>query len=400
MSVDPRTADTGVGSPLPRAQRWLQAAVSLQGVTVAKAVVTAFALLNLADVVRLAMEGGRPALVLVSQLTGYAVMAVLPWFTISAVVGLVPLLIALVQRGLGGVEPFLIAVTVVVLAASSPARYAVGGIGVVVAWVIAFTAITGELTFLWVMLLTVTVATACGAVVRTASRSQRQLQERYQRVVEENERIRSDERVRLARDLHDIVAHQLSVVSLQAMGHRDAESIDEVRKAMDRIQAASQAALGELTVLVGVLRDPAPGGMTPGELQNLSVGENPSETADTLVERLRENGFSVTADIDPVVDDLEMNLRRTVTRILREATTNALRYAPAGSLVIMRTAVGVSEVSVTVTSVACRGPGRRDDLSTGWGLRGISERVGLVGGEFSARQEGDTWVVRAILPRR
>jgi len=400
MSVDPRTADRGVDSPLPRAQLWLQAAVSLQGVTVAKAVVTAFALLNLADVVRLAMEGGRPALVLVSQLTGYAVMALLPWFTISAVVGLVPLVIALVQRGLSGVEPFLVAITVMVLAAATPATYAVGGIGVVVAWVIAFTAITGELTFLWVMLLTVTVATACGAVVRTASRSQRQLQERYQRVVEENERIRSDERVRLARDLHDIVAHQLSVVSLQAMGHRDAESLDEVRKAMDRIQAASQAALGELTVLVGVLRDPAPGGMTPGELQNLLVGENPSETADTLVERLRENGFSVTADIDPVVDDLEMNLRRTVTRILREATTNALRYAPAGSLVIMRTAVGFSEVSVTVTSVARRGPGRRDDLSTGWGLRGISERVGLVGGEFSARQEGDTWVVRAILPRR
>lgn len=385
---------------LPGPPRWLGIAVGWRGVTVAKAVVTAFAILNLVDVVLHVVAADRPLLVLVSQLTGYVAMAVLPWTTFGALLGLVPYVIALVQRSLSGVEPFLVTITVVVLAAAAPAGFAAFGITLLVGWVIALTAITGEVTFMWVMLLAVTVGTACGAIVRTVTRSQRQLQARYLRVVEENQRIRADERVQLARDLHDIVAHQLSVVSLQAMGHRDAESIDEVREAMDRIQVASQAALSELTVLVGVLRDPAPGGMTDGELQNLAVGENPTQTADTLVERLRESGLTVTADIDPVVDELEMNLRRTITRVLREATTNALRYAEAGTLVIMRVAVAFTEITVTVTTQIPPGPARRDDLSTGWGLRGISERVGLVGGEFFAGQKGDTWVVRAVLPRR
>lgn len=67
-------------------------------------------------------------------------------------------------------------------------------------------------------------------------------------------RVHAQERDELARELHDVVAHQLSIASLQVMGHRDSEDVVELRDALDRIDDATRAALSELRLLVGVLR--------------------------------------------------------------------------------------------------------------------------------------------------
>ncbi|GAA2179614.1 hypothetical protein GCM10009785_06920 [Brooklawnia cerclae] len=362
-------------------------------------VICMLALLGLVDALRGAIVEPKPASTLVALLVGYAAMALVPWFVyVGSAMALVPLSIALARGQITGVEPFLIATCVVMWTAVAPKALAAVGIVTVLAWSAAI-AVHTQMLVLWLMLLIVGVAAAAGLGIRFMLRSHQRLREQYRRVLAENERIRVDERTQLSRELHDIVAHQLSLVSLQVVGHRDADDIEELRQAMDRIQVASHAALIELAGLVDSLRD-APGDeLTPDQLRNLSVREIPTQMVASLSERLTDQGLRVRTEIDPAVDDLDMILRQTVVRILREACTNALRYAAPGSTVSLRIAVGPTEVDVKVTNV--RHPkGGESDLSTGWGLRGLSERVRLVGGQFTAGAEGDDWVVHTTLPRR
>jgi len=369
------------------------------GANLPRIVISMLAVLSLVDVIRGTIVDPRPPEVLASLVIGYTAMTLVPWFVrVGSAMALAPLGIALARGQITGVEPFLIATCIVVWTSVAPRVLAAIGIVAVLAWSAVIAVHTGMLV-LWLMLLIVSVASAAGLGIRFMSRSHQRLREQYRRVLAENERIRVDERTQLSRELHDIVAHQLSLVSLQVVGHRDADDIEELRQAMDRIQVASHAALIELAGLVDSLRD-APGDeLTPDQLRNLSVREIPTQMVASLSERLTDQGLRVRTEIDPAVDDLDMILRQTVVRILREACTNALRYAAPGSTVSLRIAVGPTEVDVKVTNV--RHPkGGESDLSTGWGLRGLSERVRLVGGQFTAGAEGDDWVVHTTLPRR
>ncbi len=198
-----------------------------------------------------------------------------------------------------------------------------------------------------------------------------------------------DERARIARELHDAVAHSLGVIVLQARGARRAFGEDPAasREALDAIESTGRLALAEMRRLVGVLRDDdemavlAP----PPSLRHL----------DLLIGRVRDAGLPVELTINRLPADLPAGVDLSAYRIVQEALTNSLAHAgPATASVVISCAEDGVEIEVADTG---RGPGR--SAAGGHGLVGMRERVALFRGtlETGARPAGG-FVVRARLP--
>jgi signal transduction histidine kinase len=197
----------------------------------------------------------------------------------------------------------------------------------------------------------------------------------------------AEERARLARELHDVVSHNVGMIVVQA-GAGDVlldEHPERAREAMRAIERGARDALGELRRLLGLLR-------TDGEA---SLSPQPTLAAlDQLVERVRAVGVPVDVRIEGTAAPLEAMIDLTAYRIVQEALTNILKHAgPCQARVTIR--YGGDALDVEVAD-AGRGPvGGR----AGYGLAGISERVALLGGELdtgSGREGG--FVVHARLP--
>jgi signal transduction histidine kinase len=201
------------------------------------------------------------------------------------------------------------------------------------------------------------------------------------------------ERTRIGRELHDIVAHSVSVMVLQAnAGERVAVSKPE--QAIEHfaaIQASGRQALSELRRLLGVLRG-AEGEETSREPQpGLSSIER-------LAEEVRQSGIETTLRIDGDSAALSEAVQLSAYRVIQEALTNTLRHAGASRAEIaVRCAAGALEVEVVDNG---RSPSSADGSArTGHGLIGMRERVHLFGGELEAGPltEGG-FRVRAVFP--
>ena len=209
---------------------------------------------------------------------------------------------------------------------------------------------------------------------------------------ERDERARAavaEERTRIARELHDVVAHAVSVMVLQARGGRallDTEP-DESREAFDTIERTGSQALGEMRRLLGQLR---------AEDEELALAPQPSlSRLDSLAEEVTRAGLPVELRIEGRPTELPAGVDVSAFRIVQEALTNALKHAgPARAIVAVRYLDGEVDIEV-----ADDGRGGANGDGSGHGLTGIRERVALYGGEFAAgaqRQGG--YAVRARLP--
>lgn len=255
-------------------------------------------------------------------------------------------------------------------------------------------------TYAGISALVLMVASACiiGWVIRMIMMQRRLGDQRIRELELENARIRSDERSALARELHDVVAHQLSVISLQIMGHRDSDDPEELRQALDRVDEASGSALTELQLLLEVLRDDDP---TDTREERMAEVLPPTRVAAQVAETLVEAGHHVRVQVADNADALEASQQLTISRVLQEAGTNILRHAPAGSQCDLAVEVFPRKVVVDVRSPLSRAgaPKALDKLSLGYGLRGIRERADLVGGALQVGPDGPDWVVHLALPR-
>lgn len=196
----------------------------------------------------------------------------------------------------------------------------------------------------------------------------------------------AEERLRIARELHDIVAHSMSLIAVQAgIGNHVAEQRPaEAREALRVIEATSRGSLTEMRHLLGVLRS---------EVDDPARAPAPGpDGIPELVERARSAGVTVTLRQDETA--LPGGIGLSVYRIVQEALTNVVKHAAPARCAVT---VEVGEQAVAV-EVANDGP-RVEPTPGGHGLVGMRERVAVYGGTFEAGPcpEGG-WRVAAVLP--
>jgi signal transduction histidine kinase len=205
-----------------------------------------------------------------------------------------------------------------------------------------------------------------------------------------------DERARIARELHDVVAHAVSVMVVQAGAARFALGADEeeVRQRLLAVEQTGRTAVGDLRRLLDVLRTDDEGDRSGGP-----AGPQPGlDRLGDLVDGLQRAGLPVRMELSGLPADLPAALDVTAYRVVQEALTNVLKHST-GEWVQVRVRVGADDVVLEVTD---GGPSRQDTVggpSTGQGLVGMRERVALFGGRLEAGPEGRGWRVRAELPR-
>ncbi len=243
------------------------------------------------------------------------------------------------------------------------------------------------------------VLSVVGTVIRAEFRERSAGQRRLEEVAALHSTLRQEVRSQVARDLHDVVGHQLSVILMRILGHREVDDAAELRAMLGQAERAAGAGLDELRVLLDGLRAPSDAGDDLVDELGQAVGLDVSLAA--LVGTLRGHGFRVDAPTVPPDVALDPPVLTTCRRVLTEAVTNVIRYAQPGSPVTVRLGSSGDDVHIRVANTLARGavpPGQ--GLSGGVGLRGLTERARLLGGGVSAGPEGDTWVLEASLPVR
>jgi signal transduction histidine kinase len=200
----------------------------------------------------------------------------------------------------------------------------------------------------------------------------------------------SEERQRIARELHDVVAHGVVLMVLQAQGARRIldHDRDRAREALEAIEETGQTALAEIRRSLGVLRDDR----APAEL----APQRSLDDLGALVDEMREVGLQVDLRVSGPRRELRDGVDRSAYRIVQEALTNTIKHAG-----LVPTHVTVSyEPDSLVLEVADEGGGPAGDGGgAGQGLEGMRERVRLHGGELDAHPvAGRGFVVRARIP--
>ncbi|WP_436521667.1 sensor histidine kinase [Actinoplanes sp. HUAS TT8] len=200
-----------------------------------------------------------------------------------------------------------------------------------------------------------------------------------------------EERTRIAREMHDVVAHHMSMIAVQAetAPYRLTGLPDEAKDELATIAAAAREALTDMRRLLGVLRS---------ENQEAERAPQPGypEIAE-LVSTARKAGLPVTGDL-PAMDGIDGTAGLTAYRIVQEALANAARHAPGGPVSLIARADG-DDLELRVANELTTPPGPAH--KPGHGLIGMRERVALLGGELTAGPDGaGSYRVLARIPRQ
>ncbi|MFC5746742.1 sensor histidine kinase [Actinomadura rugatobispora] len=238
-----------------------------------------------------------------------------------------------------------------------------------------------------------------GAYIRSVRAVAREARERAteqeRRRLAETRAARAAERTAIARELHDLVAHHVSsmVLRVGVARHVLPDSGPRVGEVLDDLHATGTAALADLGHLVAVLRDPS----------TVHDDQPPVEPAalpaalERVVEQGRRTGLAVEASVDPAVAGLDPVRGVTVLRLVQEGLANAAKHAGPGARVRLTARVDPDAVRLMIRD---GGGGGRDRPASppGYGLVGMRERVGLLGGTLEAGPAGPGWELSAELP--
>ncbi len=202
----------------------------------------------------------------------------------------------------------------------------------------------------------------------------------------------ADERSRIARELHDVVAHQVSMMTVQAGAAKTIarDDLDAAVDAMGDVERAGRQALGELRHLLGVLR--------PDTADADDLGPQPG-LADitTLTEQLTHTGAEVTLTIADLPDDLPAAVDLSAYRIVQESFTNIIKHAGPDPTVDITVGLDDQGLAIDITNTTnATSPGLP---ASGYGIVGMRERAHLLGGTLTARPlPPDHYRVQARLP--
>jgi signal transduction histidine kinase len=260
-----------------------------------------------------------------------------------------------------------------------------------------------------------------GAYIGTRRDLLRSLQERA--IAAEREQARrtaqaqANERARIAREMHDVLAHRMSLVAMHAgaLAYRDDLTPEQLREAATVIQGSAHAALEELRDVLGVLRG-ADGADGDGDSAAPSVArpERPQPTLgdlDDLLAEARAAGTDVRLRRDvPELGSLPTSTSRNAYRILQEALTNARKHArgarvtvdlhgrPGDGLTVVVSNPTLAPTSAQLTTMSASTPTAPTLPASGLGLAGLTERAELAGGHLTFGETGGRFELRAWLP--
>ena len=199
---------------------------------------------------------------------------------------------------------------------------------------------------------------------------------------------RAEERLRIARELHDVIAHSISVMTIQAGAARTLLDTEPERavEPLRRVAESGRQTLGEMHRLLGAIRH-------DDEVDD--SGEPTLASLSSLVEHYRVAGLPVEVDVTGTPQPLAAGLDLTAYRIVQEALTNSLKYAgPATARVVVRFSAQTLDLEI-----ADDGSGSGAASGSGHGLVGMRERVTMYGGELRAGPSpGGGFAVHARLP--
>ena len=195
---------------------------------------------------------------------------------------------------------------------------------------------------------------------------------------ERDRRAVADERLRIARDLHDIVSHTMSVIAVQAAtGHHLLDrDIEAARRALSNVETASRGALVEMRRMLGVLRDDddIPGSRAPAPGM-AGLGD--------LLARVRDSGLGVSTTIDDDIPPLPASVDLAAYRIVQESLTNVMKHG--GPVAFVNVTCSATELCIEVADNGrAEGTVPTAGDTPGHGVIGMRERVAVYGGDFSA----------------
>ena len=238
---------------------------------------------------------------------------------------------------------------------------------------------------------------AIGEAVRNRRAWLMELEERALRAErsrdEEAQRRVIEERLRIAHELHDVIAHHIALMNVQSgvAAHVLRTQPDEAERALALVRSGGRTVLQELTVLLGVLRRSG---------SALPTAPAPSlNELDALIHSFTAAGVEVNWTPPPALDELPDVIELTAYRVVQESLTNVLKHAP-GARAQVRITRTPSSLTVEVTDTGPRPAGPVvTHLGAGHGLVGMRERVAAVGGALhTAPRVSGGFVVRAVLP--
>jgi signal transduction histidine kinase len=338
------------------------------------------------------------------SILAYATMGLAPWFICPAsILGALALALILVLGSGIGVAPFVIMPCVIAMVIRTLRWQLWVTIGVCFAWTITLALLMDDINVALVYGAVIFISVSIGTGIRYVVVDRHKASQRITELKAANRRVHIEQRELLARELHDVVAHELSLICLQSLAHGESEDAVELREALRRSTNSARTALTQLRTLVGVLREvdadgePVndPAALLASDLTALRI----QETLDKVVSSLRESGFSpdVQVELDPT--PICSCVHTTVARVLSEAATNILRHAQPRSRCLLSMRATVDHIHVHIVSEMIPQPtSHLADDPNGWGLRGLKERVDLCGGRFEAGPVVGHWVVDAVLP--
>jgi signal transduction histidine kinase len=224
-------------------------------------------------------------------------------------------------------------------------------------------------------------------------RTQRALVAQTERAdVERARRAVLEERARIARELHDVVAHHMSLIAVRAESapYRLGDLPESARAEFGSLSEVAREALAEMRRLLGVLRHDQPAGLAPQpQLSDLPA----------LIDATRRAGVSVELSVPTALDQVPSGVAVCAYRIVQESLSNASQHAPGAAVT-----VSVDHDADAVLLRVANGPGgpvgpSANEPGPGHGLTGMRERVALLGGSLSAGPAPDGgFVVSAVLP--
>jgi signal transduction histidine kinase len=233
---------------------------------------------------------------------------------------------------------------------------------------------------------------ALGVVTRSRTALAEQLAIRGRELAAEEELFAAEaaryERLRIARELHDIVAHSVSVMVIQAAAGQRLAARDPAlaAEAFDTIGAVARQAEAEIGQLVDLLDTDKP------------AGDDGLRLIAELVTRAATTGLDVGCRFDVAAERLSARAAQTAYRVVQESLTNALKHAPGAPVQIT---VSGSARRLELSIASGQSAARRSGLETsgaGRGLAGMRERVAACGGEFGVGPADDGWLVTASIP--